>query len=145
MALGYARAARSFAEVIAVDTSPLLAIFRGERNGTDWLNLLLRLRVHSPLVACDVVWSEVAPIFDDVETLRRSMRDVGVHFAPLDEVACYRAGHLFVAYRKRGGSRMRIVADFMIAAHALEHARGLITGDHDFMHAHFSSLRLFRP
>ena len=145
MALGHPWSTCSFIEVIAIDTSPLVAIFRGEPKGEEWLNLLLRLRSQSPLIACDVVWSEVAPIFDDLNTMRSNMRELGVHFAPLDEAACHRAGQLFVAYRKRGGSRSRMIADFVIAGHALQHTAGLVTADRDFMRSHFSSLRLIQP
>ncbi len=131
--------------MIAVDSSPLISIFSGEATGEAWLNLLVRLRTQNPLVACDVVWSEVAAIFDSLDALRHNMRELGVHFAPLDEAACHRAGQLFTAYRRRGGSRSRIVADFMIAGHALEHTSGLASGDRDFMRSHFSSLRLIQP
>ena len=131
--------------MIAVDSSPLIAIFKGERNGAKWLDLLLRLRSENPLAACDIVWSEVAPLFDTVHALRSSMSEIGVHFSPLNETVCFTAGRLFASYRKRGGSRPRMVPDFMIAAHALEHTRGLATADDDFMRAHFPRLKIFQP
>ena len=131
--------------MIAVDSSPLIAIFKGESSGAKWLDLLVRLRSENPLAACDVVWSEVAPLFDTVHTLRSSMHEIGVHFSPLDETVCFKAGRLFAEYRKRGGSRPRMIPDFMIAAHALQHASGLATADDDFMRAHFPRLKLIQP
>ena len=131
--------------MIAVDSSVLLAIFKNERSGEAWLNFLLRLRTENPLAACDVVWAEVAPLFPALPPLRNAMSQIGVHFSPLDEAACFAAGRLFADYRKRGGARGRVIADFLIASHALEHANGLATADDDFMRAHFPRLRIFQP
>lgn len=131
--------------MIAVDSSVLLAIFKGEKSGEAWLNCLLRLRTENPLAACDVVWAEVAPLFATLPALRTGMSHIGVHFSPLDEGACFTAGQLFASYRKRAGARERLIADFLIAAHALEHANGLATADDDFMQAHFPRLKIFKP
>jgi predicted nucleic acid-binding protein len=131
--------------MIAVDSSPLIAIFKGESTGARWLDLLLHLRSENPLAACDVVWSEVAPLFDSARALRSSMAQIGVHFSPLDEGDCFAAGRLFADYRKRGGSRPRMIPDFMIAAHAIEHGSGLATADDDFMRAHFPRLKIIKP
>ncbi|MGI9115926.1 MAG: type II toxin-antitoxin system VapC family toxin [Chthoniobacterales bacterium] len=131
--------------MIAIDSSPLIAIFKGEAFGAKWLELLLRLRTEDQLAACDVVWAEVGSVFPTLEMLRSSMDEFGIHFAPLDEIACFRAGQLFCDYRRRGGARTRMVADFMIAAHALEHATGLATADDDFVRTHFPRLRIVKP
>jgi predicted nucleic acid-binding protein len=131
--------------MIAVDSSVLLAIFKGEPTGEAWLNFLLRLRTENPLAACDVVWAEVAPLFSTLPALRTGMSQIGVHFSPLDEAACFAAGQLFAGYRKRGGVRQRLIADFLIAGHALEHTSGLATADDDFMRAHFPRLKIFKP
>lgn len=131
--------------MIAVDSSVLLAIFKGEATGESWLNYLLRLRMENPLAACDVVWAEVAPLFSTLPALRTSMSQIGVHFSPLDEAACFAAGQLFTDYRKRGGVRGRVIADFLIAAHAIQHASGLATADDDFMRAHFPRLKILQP
>jgi len=131
--------------IVAVDSSVLVAVFRNERNGARWLDFLLQLRTENQLAACDVVWSEIAPLFVDNDALSAGMAAIGVLFSPLDEAAAFTAGRLFADYRKRGGPRGRMVSDFMIAAHALHHAIGLATDDDDFMGAHFPRLKLLRP
>lgn len=131
--------------MIAVDSSVLFAIFKGEPGGEGWLTFLLRVRSENALAACDVVWAEVAPLFPTLPELRTAMSQVGVHFSPLDEEVCFAAGQLFADYRKRGGIRGRVIADFMIAAHALQHASGLATADEDFMRSHFPRLKIFQP
>jgi predicted nucleic acid-binding protein len=131
--------------IVALDSSVLFAIFRNERNGARWLDFLLQLRAENQLAACDVVWSEVAPLFADRAALSAGMSALGVFFSPVDEAAAFTAGKLFAEYRKRGGPRGRMVPDVMIAAHALHHASGLATADDDFMRAHFPRLKLLHP
>jgi predicted nucleic acid-binding protein len=130
--------------IVAVDTSVLMAIFKQERAGTEWFRFLWELRAESQLVACDVVWSEAAALFATAEELRAGMARLGVIFSPLDEPAAFNAGRLFAKYRKRAGVRSRMIADFMIAAHALEQADGLATADDDFTERQFPRLKLLR-
>jgi predicted nucleic acid-binding protein len=130
--------------IVAVDTSVLMSIFKQERSASEWFRFLLRLRTESELVACDVVWSEVASLFPSLEDLRTGMARLGVIFSPIDEVASFSAGQLFAGYRRRGGSRSRMIADFMIAAHALEQANGLATADADFTARQFPQLKLLQ-
>ena len=131
--------------IVAVDSSALIAIFKDERTGGKWLEFLLQLRSENQLAACDVVWSEVAPFFGSLETLTKNMAAIGVAFSPLDEAATFEAGRLFASYRKRGGSRGRMIPDLMIAAHALRHGARLATADRDFMNAHFPRLKILQP
>src|SRR5438874_435789 len=131
--------------IVAIDTSVLMAIFKQERTATDWFGFLRERQLEAELVACDVVWAEVAPLFSDLENLRTGMARLGVAFSPLAESATFAAGQLFGRYRRRGGSRNRMIADFMIAAHALEQANGLATADDDFLAQQFPELKLLRP
>lgn len=130
---------------VAVDSSVLIAIFKAEAGGAAWLDLLMNLRLESHLVACDVVWSELAPLFQSAAALHAQMSSVGVRFSPLVEETCFVAGNLFAAYQKLGGQRKRIIADFIVAAHALHQANGLATADADFVQATFPRLKIIAP
>lgn len=131
--------------IVAVDTSALLAVFKSERNGPNWFEFLFHLRSENHLIACDVVWAEVAPLFQTLAALRRGMDRMGVLFSPIEQEAAFLAGRLFTSYRSRGGRRERMVPDFLVAAHALQQANALATADDDFAARHFSELTLLRP
>ena len=130
---------------VAIDSSVLICIFNDESGRAAWFKFLLESRVESRFVACDVVWAELGPLFPTSTALHESMAKLGVAFSPLHEAACFEAGQLFAAYRKRGGPRTRIIADFMIAAHALHHASALATADLTFAQKFAPRLKLVGP
>lgn len=49
------------------------------------------------------------------------------------------------AYRASGGPRERVAADFLVGAHAQEHAERLLTRDRGFHRAAFSGLVIVDP
>jgi len=54
----------------------------------------------------------------------------------------YSAGLAHAAYRKAGGKRERVLADFLIGAHALHEANRLLTRDRGFYRKYFSGLKV---
>ncbi len=55
------------------------------------------------------------------------------------------AAQMWQTYRRRGGSRHRIIPDFLIGAHALQRADVLLTRDRGFFRSYFQGLRVITP
>jgi len=55
------------------------------------------------------------------------------------------AGAAWVEYRRRGGTRERLIADFLIGAHARVRADRLLTRDRGFLRSHFAGLDIVDP
>jgi predicted nucleic acid-binding protein len=128
--------------ILAIDTSALTAIFKAEPTATTWVDLLIRLSATSTLTATDIVWAELAPLFPNFRTLRKNMDDLGISYDPINEETAFLAGHSFLAYRRAGGPREHLIPDFLIAAHALYQADGLIAADRGYIRKYFRQLKL---
>jgi predicted nucleic acid-binding protein len=68
--------------------------------------------------------------------------DFGISFDPFDQMCADIAGQLWREYRRRGGSRERIVPDFLIGAHAQVRGGRLLTRDRGFYKQWFGDLQL---
>lgn len=102
-------------------------------------------RREGKLIACEVVWAETGASFETADTARSALDTLGVEFSPLDATAALDAAHAWRAYRRDGGTRDRVVADFLVAAHATKQADRLLTRDRGFYGSRFNSLTILDP
>lgn len=129
--------------ITAVDTNVLLDVFGNDSTfKADSESRLRECIAEGVLVACDVVWAEIAGAFASAAGARQAMNDLGVAFVPIEETSALSAGTAWRAYRARGGRRERMVADFLIGAHASLHADRLLTRDRGFYRRYFTGLRI---
>lgn len=132
--------------ITAVDTNVLLDVLGDDpRHRAGSLAALRRCLAEGELVACEVVWAEIAAVFADVRAAIAAMEAIPVAYAPLSHDAALRAGEVWRAYRARGGPRERVIADFLIGAHAALHADRLLTRDRGFGWAAFAGLVVLDP
>ena len=97
------------------------------------------------LVICEVVYAELAPRFATQEAFDRLLDDLGIKVTPVPKRAAFQAGHAWDRYRKAGGKRTRIMADFLIGAHASVVADQFMTRDQGFYRSYFARLAVFDP
>lgn len=133
--------------ITAVDSSVLLDILTaGSRFGEASLAAVRGAQRLGGLVACPVVWAEVRALTADAAILREHLPNAGVHFDPFDEESAELAGTTWRAYRRQGGSRDRLVPDFLVGAHAQVRGGGrLLSRDRGFYRRYFRSLKLIDP
>ena len=84
-------------------------------------------------------------MLDTSVNLMDTLNSLGIRHLPTQEAAAMRAGHMNKRFRARGGKRERVVADFLIGAHALLQCDGLITRDEDFFHDYYKGLKVVVP
>ena len=70
---------------------------------------------------------------------------LGIRTVVIDPEVAFSAGATWERYRKSGGERDRILADFLIGAHARAKADRLLTRDRGFYKKYFRNLTIFKP
>ena len=132
--------------VTAIDSSVLLDVLTNDPDhGHASLQALDAARGLGRLVVCPVVWAEVGAFFDETDRMRRALQAAGIAFDPFDEISASLAAHQWGRYRRQGGQRTRVIADFLIAAHAETRAQALLTRDRGFYRRYFETLRVVEP
>ena len=132
--------------ITAVDTNVLLDVFTNDATfGARSLAALRACLAEGPVIACDVVWAELVAAFETPDAADRALDAIPVACEPLGRDAAARAGAAWHAYRRAGGPRERVIADFLVGAHAVEQADRLLTRDREFHRLAFAGLAIVDP
>lgn len=132
--------------ITAVDSSVLLDVFSADSTfGARSREALRAARADGGLVACEVVWAEVAGAFGSQPSSDDALGRLGVRYVPLDKAAAAACGQKWRRYRAEGGTRQRLIGDFLVGAHAAGHAERLLTRDRGFYRRYFADLTVLDP
>ncbi len=127
--------------ISAVDTNVLLDLLNARSpqhaQSREWLRAAYN---DGAVLVCDIVYAELVPAFGNRATLDGALREVNAVVSPIDTSIAYEAGLRWMRYRRAGGPRARIMADFLIGAHALAAADAFLTRDRGFYATYFPEL-----
>jgi predicted nucleic acid-binding protein len=132
--------------ITAIDTNVLLDVVTADgRFGHASRASLAEALDSGSIVACEVVWAELASAFATRLLFARVVEDLDLRFDPIDADTAALAGDAWRAYRAKGGGRARVAADFLVGAHAQAKADRLLTRDRGFYRAYFRKLAVLDP
>lgn len=137
---------------VAVDSPVLIDLLGDDAQRADAAEACLRLALGSgPVVACDVVLSELTAGLGHGSEVLDVLEEMGVRFASVEARAAIRAGEMQRRYtermRKAGSDALpaRTAPEFLVGAHAMLQCAGLITRDEAFYREYFKGLKLIVP
>jgi len=132
--------------ITAVDTNILVDIFTDDKTYSDRSSAALEQSIRQGrIVVCEVVWAETCALFPNDIDFEQAMDTLGIELTSMNKDCARRAGSVWRQYRKNGGKRTRMIADFMIGAHALMQCDRLLTRDRGFFRKYFAKLEVFDP
>ena len=133
--------------ITAVDTNVLVDILEPDsHHGPASADALTRCFADGTVIACDVVWAEVAIVYAEKQAeLLAALETMGIEYSEVTQEAALEAARRWQAYRSRGGSRQRIAADFIVGAHACVQCDRLLTRDRGFYRSSFDALKILDP
>ena len=128
--------------ITSVDTNVLLDVFVSSAphhsQSQEWL---IGAYDRGAILVCDVVYAELVPAFGDRSSFDNALREINATVSPIDTAIAYEAGLRWARYRQAGGPRERIIADFLIGAHAVAKADTFLTRDRGFYATYFPELQ----
>ena len=126
-----------------VDTNVLLDVFLPDPKWGQKSKIRLEQSFNQgSLIINEIIYSELAPQFSIKALLDDVLKTLSIRIVSLDLKAAYHAGQIWKDYRKAGGRRNRILADFLIGAHSENQADRLLTRDREFYKKYFKRLQI---
>ena len=128
--------------ITSVDTNVLLDVFLTESPHHSKSRERLRSAYdRGAILVCDIVYGELVPAFGDKSSLDGALREINAMNSPIDTDIAFEAGVRWMQYRRAGDPRERIIADFLIGAHAVATSDTFLTRDRGFYATYFPELR----
>jgi predicted nucleic acid-binding protein len=130
--------------VTFLDTNVVLDVLYNDAAWKDW-SLDAILAAPRPRRIAPVVYSELSGRYEARTILDEELALLEIELEEPTRDALYQAGRAHAAYRRQGGTRMRVLPDFLIGAQAADRGAKLITRDTGRYRATFPDVEIVCP
>ena len=132
--------------MLLVDTNVLVDVLEDEPQWADWSAKQMRTQAQAYQLAINpIIYAELSLAFTSVEALDQTLQSLQLKLLELPRPALFLAGKAFAQYRRRGGKRPNVLADFFIGAHAAVLRCPVLTRDVSRYKSYFPGVRLITP
>jgi predicted nucleic acid-binding protein len=132
--------------MVLVDSNVILDLFTQDPKWVIWSGHQIRtLSKINELAVNTIVFAELSPRFSTQALLEKNLETAEIKILELPREAAFLAGKVYAQYRKQGGTKENILADFFIGSHAAILNCQLLTRDRKHYATYFPRLRLITP
>ena len=132
--------------MILVDSCVLIDVLENDRRWAGWSQVHLETwSARGPLLINAVIYAELAAYASSKESLEAEVAAAGLGIREFPRDALFLAGRAHAAYRRRGGTRAGVLADFLVGAHAAVLQIPILTRDAVRFRAYFPTVKLVSP
>jgi len=132
--------------VILVDSNIWIDLIQEDPVWLDWsLAQVQQVRAQKLAVINPVIYAELAPTYDDPAALDKFLYTAKATMKPLSRAAAYAAGHAFLQYRQKRGTKTGVLPEFFIGAQAQTEGWAILTRDVARYATYFPSVKLIAP
>jgi predicted nucleic acid-binding protein len=132
--------------VILVDSNVILDLWDRDPVWFQWSQMMVvNLGAIDELAINPIIYADLAPRFNDWTALDRQIEQFPFLLLALPQQAAFAAGKAHQAYRRQGGAKTGVLADFFIGAHAEVLACPILTRDTRRYATYFPTVHLITP
>jgi predicted nucleic acid-binding protein len=132
--------------MLLVDTNVLVDVLQNDPQWADWSIAQMRAQssLHA-LVINPIIYAEMSLSFSTLEALDDVVGTLALELREIPRPALFLAAKAYAQYRRRGGSKLQVLPDFFIGAHAAVEGWPLLTRDASRFKTYFPTLEVLAP
>ena len=132
--------------MLLVDTNVLVDVLQNDPQWADWSIAQMRAQssLHA-LVINPIIYAEMSLSFSTLEALDDVVDTLALELREIPRPALFLAAKAYAQYRRRGGSKLQVLPDFFIGAHAAVEGWPLLTRDASRFRTYFPTLDVVAP
>jgi predicted nucleic acid-binding protein len=132
--------------MLLVDTNVLVDLLQDDPQWANWS--IAQLRAHASihqLAINPIIYAEISLSFSTLEGVDSAVSTLALELREIPRPALFLAAKAFMQYRRRGGSKLQVLPDFFIGAHAAVEGWPLLTRDASRFRTYFPTLEVIAP
>jgi len=132
--------------MLLVDTNVLVDVLQDDPQWANWSIGQLRAQASIHQLAINpIIYAEMSLSFSSLEGLDSAVSTLALELREIPRPALFLAAKAYAQYRKRGGSKLQVLPDFFIGAHAAVESWPLLTRDASRFRTYFPTLEVVAP
>jgi hypothetical protein len=132
--------------VILIDTNVVLDVVRDDQEWQEWsASRLIEAAARDSLAINQIVYAELSSQYDTIEEIDAALINLNLPIVEIPRAALFLAAQAFREYKRAGGTKLNVLPDFFIGAHAAIEGATVLTRDPKCIRKYFPTVTLVSP